>query len=151
MQNVNVPTVYGEKVPKCIQMNKRLKEDKIHRSNKREKPNDRSCRERVGRKGDIYKERKPRLHFDAPGQPLLKPVQPFYFPLLHLVKAATTAHSSSLVLFFMLSPSGSRSSSCRTLFMARSYWSSRSGANAFSSTSEEWARNIRARMRLSIR
>lgn len=29
--------------------------------------------ERVGRKGDIYKERKPRLHFDAPGQPLLKP------------------------------------------------------------------------------
>lgn len=29
--------------------------------------------ERVGRKGDIYKERKPRIHFDAPGQPLLKP------------------------------------------------------------------------------
>lgn len=25
MQNVNVPTVYDEKVPNCIQMNKRLK------------------------------------------------------------------------------------------------------------------------------
>jgi len=36
MQNVNVPTVYGEKVPNCIQMNKQLKEDKIHRSNKKE-------------------------------------------------------------------------------------------------------------------
>lgn len=69
----------------------------------------------------------------------------------HLVKAATTAHSSSLVLAFMLSPSGSSSSSCRTLFMARSYWSSNKGAKAFSRTSEEWAKKMRARSRLSIR
>lgn len=69
----------------------------------------------------------------------------------HLVKAATTAHNSSLVLAFMLSPSGSSSSSCRTRFMARSYWSSSSGAKAFSRTSEEWAKKMSASRRLSIR
>lgn len=114
---------------------------------------------REKRTWDIYKKRNVQFthqgshHFSN----LLSPVQPFIFKphvhqnLLYLVKAATTAHSSSLVLVFKLSPSGSRSSSCRTLFMARSYWSSSSGANAFSSTSEEWARKIRARRRLSIR
>lgn len=55
----------------------------------------------------------------------------------YFVNAATTAHNSSLVFAFRLSASGSSSSSCRTLFMARSYWSSRSGAKAFSRTSEE--------------
>lgn len=69
----------------------------------------------------------------------------------HLVKAATTAHKSSLVLAFMLSASGSNSSSCRTLFIARSYWSSSSGAKAFSRTSEECAKKMSASNRLSIR
>ncbi|KAG7221341.1 hypothetical protein INR49_017307 [Caranx melampygus] len=45
----------------------------------------------------------------------------------------------------------SSSSSSRTLFMARSYWSSSSGAKAFSRTSDEWAKKMRASSRLSIR
>ncbi|KAJ0057205.1 hypothetical protein NL108_002143 [Boleophthalmus pectinirostris] len=71
--------------------------------------------------------------------------------IFHLVNAATTAHISSLALGLVLSFSGSSSSSECTLFMARSYWSSWRGAKAFSRTSEEWARRIRARTRLSIR
>lgn len=135
---------------------------KIHRSpfQTKERNPMTDLAERVGRKGNIYKKTKPPFWYTRSN--LLKPdftsptvlfsiARPSEVNLLHLVKAATTAHSSSLVLLFMLSPSGSRSSSCRTLFMARSYWSSSSGAKAFSSTSEEWARNIRARIRLSIR
>lgn len=58
----------------------------------------------------------------------------------HLVKAATTAHSTSLVPAFRHSASGSKSRSCRTRLVATSYCSSSRGANAFSRTSEAWAR-----------
>lgn len=58
----------------------------------------------------------------------------------HLVKAATTAHSTSLVPAFRHSTSGSKSRSCRTRLVATSYCSSSRGANAFSRTSEAWAR-----------
>lgn len=61
-------------------------------------------------------------------------------PGSHLVKAATTAHRTSLALVFTHSTSGSRSRSCRTLLVAKSYCSSSRGAKAFSSTSEAWAR-----------
>lgn len=58
----------------------------------------------------------------------------------HLVNAATTAHRTSLVLAFRHSTSGSKSRSCRTLLVAKSYCSSRRGAKAFSRTSEACAR-----------
>lgn len=71
--------------------------------------------------------------------------------VIHLVNAATTAHMSSLALVLALSFSGSSSSRVWTLFMPSSYWSSCSGAKAFSSTSDEWARRIKERTRLSMR
>lgn len=71
--------------------------------------------------------------------------------VIHLVNAATTAHMSSLALALALSFSGSSSSRVWTLFMPSSYWSSWSGAKAFSKTSDEWARRIKARTRLSMR
>lgn len=58
----------------------------------------------------------------------------------YLVNAATTAQRTSLVLAFRHSTSGSKSRSCRTLLVAKSYCSSRRGAKAFSKTSEAWAR-----------
>lgn len=58
----------------------------------------------------------------------------------YLVNAATTAHRTSLVLAFRHSTSGSKSRSCRTLLVAKSYCSSRRGAKAFSRTSEACAR-----------
>lgn len=60
--------------------------------------------------------------------------------LSYLVNAATTAHRTSLVLAFRHSTSGSKSRSCRTLLVAKSYCSSKRGAKAFSRTSEAWAK-----------